>query len=427
MPRVAKELSALRVRSFKEKGMYPVGGVPGLYLQVVPPNSKTWILRITTGTNRSGKQRRQEIGLGNFDAVSLSEARETARAQRAKSVIGKDLVAEKRTEKRTSQLQTGTEFTFETAANALIAAKAPQWKSPVHYNQWVATLKTYAFPKIGPYSVKDIDTRHVYSILEPIWLEKTETAKRLRSRLEAVLDWASANGYREGANPARWKGHLDKMLPSPDRVAKKGKHPALPYRRINDFLIDLRRREATTAKALEFAIYTATRTNEVLNAVWDEIDFTSATWTIPRERMKSEEEHRVPLCSSAVSLLRSLPRIKNEQFVFVAPTGGAFSNTAMIALIKRMHDAQVAATGDGYTDPKQKNKVITTHGFRTTFRGWASEQGKYSREVLEKCLSHQIRNEVEAAYSREDLLSLRAPVMQDWDNYCQACTASTQS
>lgn len=418
MPRFVRELTALKAKSIKEPGMYAAGGTPGLYLQVQPGGSKSWILRVTAGTNSSGKQRRREIGLGSFDTVSLAEARESAREQRGIVLQGKDPVAEKKAARRAIRPEVSTGITFESAAGSLIAAKSPEWKSLVHYQQWVSTLTTYAYPFIGSLPIKDVDTRHILSILEPIWIEKTETATRVRSRLEAVLDWATAHEYRQGANPARWKGHLDKMLPSPGKVAKKGRHPSLPYQRIHEFVADLRNRTAMAARALEFAIFTATRTTEGLKAEWSEFDFDNAVWTIPPERMKAGVEHQVPLSPTALELLLTLPRIQGEKHVFITPSGGPMSNMAMIALIKRMHEAHLGQGGPGYTDPKQRSKVITTHGFRSSFRVWAAERGKFPDPVLEICLAHQQSSEVVAAYARTDLLEIRAQIMREWCLFC---------
>jgi len=424
MPRVAKELKALEVQRLTKPGVHAVGGVPGLHLQVLPGGGRTWLLRVTVGTTADGKQRRSEIGLGGYPAVTLQQAREKAREVREKIAQGIDPVAERKAARSALLASRATEITFEQAAHQYIEAKSPEWKNAKHMQQWSNTLHTYAFPTLGKLQVRDIDTPHVLEVLEPIWKEKTETANRLRGRIEAILDWATVRKYRNGQNPARWKGYLDTMLPKPGKVAKKGNHAALPVAEIGEFVKHLRKMEGTGARALEFTILTATRSGEVRGTKWDEIDLEACIWTIPAERMKMGKEHRVPLTGEAVQLLTALPRFGNNDLVFAAPRGGMLSDMTLAAVIKRMHEAETTAGRKGYTDPKQTDKdsnpkIATPHGFRSTFRDWAAEQTNHPREVAEMALAHTIENKVEAHYRRGDLFEKRRALMDDWAAFCR--------
>lgn len=411
MPRRAKDLTDLEVRRLAEPGAHPVGGVPGLYLQVLPGGGKTWLLRATVGQTADGKQRRREIGLGGYPAVTLKQARDKARALREKIAQGIDPVEERRAARAALLARQAAEITFEQAARQCIEAKSPEWKNAKHAQQWLNTLTTYAFPALGKLYLRDIDTPHILAVLEPIWNEKTETASRLRGRIETVLDWATARKYREGLNPARWAGHLATMLPKPAKVARNGNHPALPYERIPAFMKHLRKLGGSGARALEFAILTAARSGEVRGAVWEEIDFEARVWTIPAERMKMRKEHKVPLTEEALSLLAGLPRLENNGFVFPSSRGaGALSDMTLTAVIRRM--------GGDYVDPKQNNRTVTVHGFRSTFRDWAGETAHHPREVIEHALAHQLRDKAEAAYARGSLLQKRRALMVDWARYC---------
>lgn len=423
MPRVAKELSALEVKRLSEPGMYAVGGVPGLHLQVLPGGGKTWLLRVTIGATADGKQRRSEVGLGGYPAVTLQQAREKAREVREKIAQGIDPIAERKAARSALMASRATEINFEEAAKQYIAAKSPEWKNAKHAQQWGNTLETYAFPKIGRLQVRDIDTPHVLEVLEPIWTVKTETASRVRGRIEAVLDWATVRKYRDGQNPARWKGYLDSMLPEPTKVAKNGNHAALPFAEAPAFMKHLRKMEGTGPRALEFTILTATRSGEVRGAKWDEIDLEAGVWTIPAERMKMGKEHEVPLTEDAVGLLKALPRFEDNNLVFPASRGGELSDMTLAAVIKRMHESETKAGRKGYIDPKQADKngnpkIATPHGFRSTFRDWAAEQTDHPREVAEMALAHSIESKVEAHYRRGNLLQKRRALMEDWAAYC---------
>jgi integrase len=419
MPRVAKELSALEVKRLTEPGMHAVGGAPGLHLQVLPSGGRTWLLRLTVGRKihptkpDAAAQVRREIGLGGYPAVTLQQARDKAREVREKIAQGIDPVAERQATRKALMANRVADMTFETAARSYIDAKGDEWRSPKHRQQWANSLAAYAFPKIGALRVRDIDTVHVLNVLEPVWKAKTETASRLRGRIEAVLNWATARKYRDGPNPARWRGHLDMMLPKPTKVTRKGNHAALPVARMGEFMAHLRRMEGVGAAALQFAILTAGRSGKVRGATWDEIDLERGEWTILADRMKMDREHRVPLTHVAVKLLGVLPRFENTKAVFPAPRGGTLSDVTLAAVIKRMRVA-----GKGYTGPKQNGRMVTVHGFRSTFRDWAAEHTNHPREVAEMALAHTIENKVEAHYRRGDLFAKRRALMEDWAGFC---------
>lgn len=396
MPRIAKELSALEVGRLKAPGFHAVGGVAGLHLQVTAAGARTWVLRIMVG----GKRR--DMGLGGFPTVPLAQAREKAREARTAVERGIDPIAERAAARSALEASRGASVTFEEAARKFIAAKSGEWKNAKHAQQWTNTLETYAFPVAGKLACADVALPHVLKIIEPIWATKTETATRLRGRIESVLDWATVRGYRKGENPARWKGHLDKILPAPGKVTKVEHHEAVAVDGLGAFVRDLRQRDGIAARALEFLILTAARSGEVRGAVWSEIDMAGRVWTIPPERMKAGKEHRVPLSDNAVKLLQSLPRLAGNDAVFPSPRGLVLSDMALTAVMRRMKREEVP------------------HGFRSTFRDWAAERTNYPREVAEMALAHAIGNAVEAAYRRGDLFEKRARMMQEWAKFCDA-------
>lgn len=429
MPRVAKELSDLAVKRLGPKPgqrfpvSYPVGGVSGLSLQVTPAGGKSWLLRFTTGARPHKEipgrmvQVRREFGLGGYPTVTLKQAREKAREVHKQLAQGVDPIEQGKAQRSALAAEQARAMTFEQAASQYIEAKGGEWKNTKHRQQWENTLKTYAAPELGTLRLSDIDTPHILAVLEPIWATKTETATRVRQRMEVILDWATARKYRDGENPARWKGHLDTMLAKPTKVNHKKPQPALPYTKAHDFMADLRSREAPAARALEFLILTAARPGEVRGATWAELDLEQKVWVVPAERMKAGKEHRVPLSEAAVQLLRDLPRIKGNDLLFPAVRGGVMSDQAMPALVKRMHATNVKAGGDGYKDPKE-DRTITAHGFRSTFRDWAAEATDHPNEVVEMALAHKIKNKAEAAYRRGDLFEKRQRLMADWAAYC---------
>ena len=393
MPKKAVELGPLQVSRLKAPGLHPVGGVAGLRLQITDTGARSWILRTTAGG------RRIEKGLGGYPDVTLARAREKARDARDQIETGVNPIEAAKMAKSALQAAAASARTFDECSEAYIKAKSPGWSNAKHAAQWTSTLKTYASPVLGKLQVRHIDLPHILSVLEPIWTTKTETASRVRMRLEAVLGWATAKKYREGPNPARWRGHLDQMLAKPGDVAKPKHHTALPAVALGAFMRDLRNQEGQGARALEFAILTATRSGEVRGATWSEIDLKATVWIVPAERMKSGREHRVPLSHAAVDLLRTLPHIKGNELVFPAPRGGQLSDMTLSAVLRRMGVPAVP------------------HGFRSTFRDWAAESTNYPNHVAEMALAHTIGDKVEAAYRRGDLFAKRAKLMQAWDDF----------
>jgi len=419
MPKKAKELSALAVFKIKQPGYHTVGGVDGLYLQV-RGCSRSWILRVSVGTriNHQGHSvlRRRDMGLGSFPEVSLAEARDKARQMRQLLRDGVDPLEQKRRESEAARIQQAKIKTFQECAQAVITNKTREFKNAKHAAQWESTLQTYAYPVIGKKAVSAITKADIVAVLEPIWESKSETASRVRGRIEAVLDYAKAMEYLEGDNPAAWKGTLEPILGKVKR--KKKSHPALPYAETGIFLSELRKRAGITPRALEFAILTAARTNEVLGAAWDEFDMRSKVWTIPAERMKALKPHRIPLSKAACNLLQKLPRVEGTPYVFPAPKNGKLSDMALTGVIRNMHQSAIDEGRKGFLDPKQ-NRVATTHGFRSTFRDWTAEQTNYPRQVCEQALAHKLPDEVEAAYLRTDYLEKRASLMQEWAEFCE--------
>jgi integrase len=371
----------------------------GLLLQVAPSGSKSWIMRY----QKNGRQR--ALGLGSFPLITLEEARKKAVAARLLLLQGQDPNDTKRAARRDTET-----ITFQEAAEKYFAAHEAEWSSRVHRRQFLNSLRNHVFDRIGKMPIDQIETPHVLKVLEPVWETTTETATRIRSRIEAVLDWAKVRGYRSGDNPAIWKGHLDHLLGKPGKIAKVTNHPCLPFAQINEFVIELRKRAGTAARALEFLILTATRTGDVRGALWSEIDLTAKTWTIPAERMKAKKEHCVPLVESAIELLRSLPRENNNPFVFIAPTPGrGLASMAMNTLLKRM-----------------KQQIATVHGFRATFKTWASEMTNFQSDVIEMALAHSVGSKVEQAYQRGTMFAKRRALLDAWSAYIdRPATAAT--
>ena len=394
MPKKAAELGPLQVSRLRAPGLHPVGGVAGLRLQVTATGARSWILRATIGGKVSDK------GLGGYPDVTLAGAREAARAVRAKIAAGVNPIDEARATRSALQAAVAAAWTFDQCAAACITDKTPGWKNAKHAAQWTATLETYASPVIGRLLARDIEMSHVRDVLKLIWTTKTETATRVRARIEAVLDWATVHGYRQGLNPARWKGHLDAVLAPASKVAKVVHHAALPADAVGAFMRDLRAADGMGARALEFAILTAARSGEVRGATWAEIDLDARVWTVPAERMKMGREHRVPLSAAALQVLAALPRSKGADLVFVAPKGGELSDMTLSAVVRRMGVPAVP------------------HGFRSTFRDWAAEQTNYPRDVAEMALAHAIGDRVEAAYRRGDLFAKRVKLMNLWAAFC---------
>jgi len=397
MPRKARELSALEVRRLAVPGRWSVGGVDGLALQVSASGARSWVLRLSV----AGRQR--EMGLGSFPTVTLAEARDKARAYRAQVDTGDDPIARRLAALSAAAAERSLMQTFTKTAEDYIAQHEKAWTNVKHAAQWSATLKTYAYPVLGPMLVRDILSAHVIKAIEPIWITKAETASRVRSRIELVLDFATARGLRQGPNPARWRGNLDAALPKASKVAKVQHHAAVPVAEAPAFMQRLRRQPGTGARALEFTILTAARSGEVRGATWAEIDLQAAVWTVPARRMKAGRVHRVPLGVAAQKLLRSVGPREPEDLVF-AGLKGTLSDMSLTAVMRQM-------------------KVdATVHGFRSTFRDWVSERTIHSSEVAEMALAHAVGDKVEAAYRRGDLLAQRVRLMKDWEGFLEGET-----
>lgn len=398
MPKLAAEMSPLQVSRISEPGLHFVGLVPGLALQV-KGKGRSWILRVRIA------RKTRDIGLGGYPDVTLAIAREKARALREQIRRGLDPLEERRTQRAALEAAQGKLVTFSEAARQYIASKEHEWNNPKSAQQWENTLETYSAPVIGDIYLKEIELTHVLKVLEPIWTTKTETASRLRGRIESILDWAKVRGYREGENPARWKGNLDKVLSAPGKTKQPKHHAALRYDEIGSFMGQLRARAGTAAVALQFCILTAARSGEVRGATWSEIDLGKCEWTIPAGRMKAGKEHRVPLSPQAIQLLKSQPKGRTDDPIFKAPRGGMLSDMTLTAVLKRM------------------GIQVTVHGFRSTFRDWAGETTSFPREVIEHALAHQLKDKAEAAYARGTLMGKRRKLMETWGNYCNHDTA----
>lgn len=398
MARAINRLSPRFVATTKKSGRHADGG--GLYLQVSESQpggvTKSWLFRFML----DGKAR--QMGLGSLNTVSLQEARAEALECRKLVKAGIDPIDQRERERQASRAAGGAK-TFRQCADAYLAAHSGTWRNVKHRRQWESTLETYVYPTLGDRAVDRIDTGAVLEVLEPIWAKKNETASRVRGRVEVILDWATVRGYREGENPARWRGHLDKTLPRPSRVQKVRHHPAMPYGEIGAFMANLRAFDAISARALEFLILTAARTGEVIGATWEEIDRDRKIWIVSADRMKARREHRVPLTAEALEVIDGLPVIEGNPHIF--PGGREtrpLSSMALLKLLERM----------GWDE-------VTVHGFRSSFRDWAAEQTNFPREVAERALAHGIRDKTEEAYQRGDLFEKRRRLMEAWAGYCR--------
>lgn len=415
MPKIAQELGALEVKRLAHPGgarnvLFSVGGVPGLHLQITPSGGRSWVLRAKVGTLR------RDIGLGGFPGVTLAQARDKARDARAKIESGIDPVEERKAAKAALVAAQRRGMTFAKAVEKCLEAKLDAFRNAKHRQQWENTLATYATPDLGKMLVQDITTQDVLRVLQPLWTDKTETASRLRGRIETVLSWATVAGHRAGDNPARWAGNLKELLPAPSKVATEGNHPALALDDAPRWFAALQARDGFGARALELAALTATRSQEVRGALWDEIDLDRALWVIPGARMKMGKEHRVPLSARAVALLKVLPRLEGNPLVFPAARGGQLSDMTLSATMKRMHEAEVASGGAGFLDRTSKRPAVP-HGLRSTFRDWVAERTTYPGDMAEVALAHRISNAVEASYRRGDMVEKRRRMMGDWADY----------
>ena len=409
MPRKAKELSALEVKRLSHPGegrnaTFAVGGIDGLMLQVTPSGARSWLLRCKVG------DRRRHIGLGGYPDVTLAQARERARETRDMIWQGIDPVERKKANRAALSAAQKRGLTFSGAMEKYLANKLAEFRNEKHQKQWRSSLDTYAVPIIGEMLVDDLTVQDMQRTLEPIWTTKTETASRLRGRIEAIIAWALVAGHRKGDNPARWKGNLDAILPKPGKVSKITHHPALQLKDAKAWFADVRGRSGFASRALEFMALTAARSGEVRGALWSELDLKAKLWIIPADRMKAGNEHRVPLTDAAVMLLKSLDKLAGSEFLFPAVRGGMLSDAALSACMKRIHEAH---ENGGYLD-RVSGRPAVPHGIRSTFRDWAAERTEYPREMAEIALAHNVGSEVERAYRRGDMIEKRRKMMADW-------------
>jgi integrase len=405
--RAIERLTALAVDRIKsaekpKPGMYADGG--GLYLRVTPEGARNWVLRYMLD------RKPRWMGLGPLSLYGLAEARTRALDARRKRHDGIDPIEARRAERTRQRLDAAKAITFKQCAGSYIVSHCAGWRNEKHRYQWNQTLEQFVYPEIGSLPVQAVDTTLVLKVLEPIWTTKPETASRVRQRIENVLDSAKARGYRDGENPARWRGHLDKVLPARSRVREVEHLAALPYPDLPAFLTDLRTREAIAARALEFLILTAGRTGEVIGARWTEIDLLNKTWTVPADRMKARREHRVPLSAQAIAILQEMQAARGDDddaYVFPGPKRRKpLSNMVFLMLLRRM-----------------ALDNLTVHGFRATFKTWASERTSFQNEISEAALAHIIGDKVEQAYRRSDLFEKRRRLMQQWAMFCTTAPA----
>lgn len=421
MPRIARELSALEIKRLVHSGAgglmtVAVGGVSGLMLQFTPAGGRSWLLRASVGG------RRREMGLGSYPEVSLAQARDTAREFKDKIRQGIDPVEERSAARAELVVQRMRNMRFADAVEKCLAAKLDGFKNPKHRQQWENTLATYATPLLGEMQVADITVHDVFRVLEPIWQEKTETASRLRGRIEAVLAWAKVRGHCSGENPARWAGNLKELLPAPGQIAEPENQPAVQVAEAPRWFSALRKRKGTGSRALEFAALTASRSFMVRGATWDEIDLGAGLWVIPADRMKGKKEHRVPLPAAARRILLNQPRFEDNPLVFPATRGAVMSDMTLSKTMERLHNADLAKGGNGFLDSVSKRPAVP-HGLRSTFRDWVADQTNFPGEMAEIALAHRVASAVEAAYRRGHMVEKRREMMDEWANFLMGYTA----
>lgn len=393
MPKVAKELTAKAIENLAiVKGFHAVGGVSGLHLNVTATGATSWILRARIGSKR------RDIGLGAFPGVRLAKARELALDAKQQIKAGKDPVIERQKARDALIAEQNRHKTFRECAALFLTQKEKEFKNAKHAAQWHSTLKTYVYPVIGDRLIDEITVDDVVEVLQPIWDSKTETATRVRGRIESVMAYAMTRKFRSGNNPATWRNNLDSLLPKPNKIKKVEHFAALQPNEITDFWADLSKREGNGAAALRFLILTAARSNEVRGARWEEFDLDAATWTIPAERMKAGREHVVPLSTAALKILKAQPR--ENDLVFPAPRGGQLSDMTVLQVLRRM------------------GAQSTVHGFRATFKTWATDNTTHANAVVEQALAHSL-GALEKAYRRSDLLEKRRELMADWSAFLQ--------
>lgn len=396
-----KPLTATFVRNIAQQGKYFDANRTGLFLRIDKNDRKQWVQRIMI----DGKRR--EIGLGSYPLVTLAMAREQAHDNKRNVYLGGDPIADKRKAK--------ADRSFASVVESYLEAKLSEFRSEKHRKQWRATLDTYAIPVIGDLSVASIDVHDVLRVLKPIWETKTETASRLRGRIERVLSWATVSELREGDNPACWRGNISEVLPKPAKIASVKHHPALAQTDTGRWWADLSGRSGMSIAALQFAALTASRSGEIRGMTWNEVDFDAKHWTIPKERMKARRQHRVPLTEPMIEILNGLPRLKDCLYVFFSASGGMLSDMALSSVMRKMHQADLRKGGPGYCDPKSGAPAVP-HGLRSTFRDWAAEQG-YDHVQAELALAHDVGSATHRAYRRTDALEKRRKIMADWGTF----------
>ncbi|MFM9848287.1 MAG: tyrosine-type recombinase/integrase [Hyphomicrobiaceae bacterium] len=387
------KLTAIKVAAARKPGYLSDGG--NLYLRIASGGSKSWAFRYVI----AGRAR--DAGLGPYPVVSLNAARTEAEKFRQLVAGGVDPIEVRRNERQTAVVASAKSVTFEACARAFVASREAGWRNSKHRAQWHSTLKTYVYPIAGALPVQNIDTNVILSVLQPLWASKPETASRVRGRIEAVLNSATARGYRDGACPARWRGHLDQILPAKSKVRRVKHHASLPYAELPEFMAKLRKSEGISARALEFTILAAARTGEALGATFDECDLDAKLWTVPAERMKGGRGHRVALCSRAVAIVMDMAEMRVSEFIFPGmKPGRPLSNMALLMLLRDLRPG------------------ITTHGFRSAFKDWCTERTNFPDHVSEAALAHVSSDRVRAAYARSDLVELRRQLMEEWGRFC---------
>ncbi len=410
MARTINKLTAKEVEKKTKPGLYGDGG--GLTLQITKAGVKSWLYRYMIKGKAYG------MGLGPAHTITLADARQKAAEARKLVIEGINPLEAKRQRQLDAEMVKARLMTFDQCASAYIEAHRASWRNVKHADQWTNTIATYVSPLIGPMPVEQIDTAMVVKVLtqpddkgQQFWQVKNETATRVRGRIESILGWATTSGFRSGENPARWKGHLENLLATISRAQRIKNHPSLAWERMGAFVHDLRQRDGVAARAVEFAILTASRSGEVRGACWSEIDLAAKVWTIPASRMKAKREHEVPLSTEAVALLKRLTKSDATGLIFTGTKGQALSDMSLTAVIRRMN-----SEARNWTD--KDGNTITMHGFRSTFRMWAAESTNYPREVAEHALAHQLPDAVERAYQRGTQFTKRAAMMSEWAKFC---------
>lgn len=413
MPKMVSELSPIEVKRLSHPGtgrrnaLFAVGGVSGLHLQVTLSGARSWILRTTIG----GKRR--DLGLGAYPDVGLAQARERAREAKDQVWRGIDPIEERKATRAALVAAQKRGLTFAEAFERYAEAKLVELGTDKDRIRWRSSIERYALPHIGEMLVGDLAVQDILRVLEPVWHDKTETASRVRARIEAILSWATVAGHRTGDNPARWRGNLDQLLPKPGRIADKENHPAVALDQVTAWFSYLRKREGIAARALEFLTLCTCRSGELRGATWDEIDTKTKVWTISAERMKADKEHRVPLTDQALAIIEAMPRRADSPYIFAAPRGGQLSDMSISGVMRRMQAHEVKAGRVGWLDPRSGRPAVP-HGLRSTFRDWAAERTDFPRDMAEIALAHTVGSEVERAYRRGDMMEKRRQMMADW-------------